>query len=266
MVDPPANRVNILGVGISALDLDQAVRRMAGWIDTRELRYVNVCTVHTIMECRRSSRLRGFVNGSGMATPDGMPLVWLCRRHGKDCSRVYGPDLLLAFCKYSENKGYRHFFYGGARGVSGALAQTLKERYPNLRIAGALSPPFRGIGAMEDPEVIAEINGARPDILWVGLGTPKQDFWVARHRPLLDAPVLVAVGAAFDFVTGRIPQAPGWMQESGLEWLFRLCHEPRRLWHRYMVYNPLFVLLAAAQAMGMAHYPIEKHTSRDSGK
>jgi N-acetylglucosaminyldiphosphoundecaprenol N-acetyl-beta-D-mannosaminyltransferase len=248
-------RVNILGVEITAGSLDLAVRQMASWIDNRTRHYVNVCTVHTIMECCRNPVLRTSINNSGMATSDGMPLVWLCRYHGHaEATRVYGPDLMLALCEHSVSKGYRHFFYGGADGVAQELAVELEKRYPGLQVAGTYSPLFRAVGEMEDPEIIEKINAANPDIVWVGLGTPKQDFWVARHRPVLDAPVLVAVGAAFDFFTGRVPQAPMWMQRSGLEWLFRLIKEPRRLAFRYLVYNPLFLMSIFLQLTGLRRY------------
>jgi N-acetylglucosaminyldiphosphoundecaprenol N-acetyl-beta-D-mannosaminyltransferase len=198
------------------------------------------------------------INQADMAAPDGMPLVWLCRFHGhRGVSRVYGPDLMLALCDHSVAGGYRHFFYGGAPGVAERLAATLKERYPGLQVAGTHAPPFRPVGAMEERSVIEAINAIDPDIIWVGLGTPKQDHWLAQHRPLLTAPVLVAVGAAFDMLSGSIPQAPRWMQRSGLEWLFRLCQEPRRLAHRYLVYNPLFLMHVFLQLTGLRQYPTD---------
>jgi N-acetylglucosaminyldiphosphoundecaprenol N-acetyl-beta-D-mannosaminyltransferase len=251
-------RVNVLGVGISAIDLDQAVEEIERWIATRAARYVNVCTVHTVMECQRDERLRRIVNAGGMATPDGMPLVWLSARRGHPhVSRVYGPDLMLALCARSQESGSRHFFYGGAPGVADRLVRNLQTRYPRLAVAGTHAPPFRPPDAPEDRDVLDRINAAAPDIIWVGLGTPKQDYWVARHRPLLDAPALIAVGAAFDFHAGLLPQAPRWMQRSGLEWAFRLAHEPRRLASRYLVYNPWFVLNVALQSTGLRRYHVD---------
>jgi len=209
------------------------------------------------MECHRNHELRKIVNQSGLATPDGMPLVWLNHYHGyKTSTRVYGPDLMLALCEYSEARGYRHYLYGGAEGVAQKLRGVLSHRFPLLQITGTYSPPFREIGYQEEPDVIDTINAANPDIIWVGLGTPKQDFWVARHRPLLKAPVIVAVGAAFDFFTGRVSQAPALLQRCGLEWLFRLLKEPRRLAHRYLVYNPLFVIYTLMQLTGLRRFPI----------
>ena len=248
-------RVNVLGVGINAVSLDDAVYTISDWIDTRQRNYVNVCTVHTVMECQHLPELRSLVNNGGMATPDGMPLVWLARYYGqKHVTRVYGPDLMLAVCEASIAKGYRHYFYGGAQGISHKLAENLAARFPNLQVAGAYSPPFLPAGAIEDRSVIDAINHTNPDIVWVGLGTPKQDYWVAKHRHLLRAPVLIAVGAAFDFHTGRLPQAPTWMQRSGLEWLYRLQKEPRRLAHRYLFFNPLFVAGVILQLCGLKQY------------
>jgi N-acetylglucosaminyldiphosphoundecaprenol N-acetyl-beta-D-mannosaminyltransferase len=187
-----------------------------------------------------------------------MPLVWLGLLHGhRDVSRVYGPDLMLALCDRSQATGTRHFFYGGAPGVADLLVRRLKARYPDLAVAGTHSPPYRPADAEEDRNVLDAINAAAPDIVWVGLGTPKQDYWVSRHRGRLKAPVLIAIGAAFDFHAGLMPQAPRWMQRSGLEWLFRLLHEPRRLAFRYLVYNPLFVFKVALQLAGVRTYRLE---------
>jgi N-acetylglucosaminyldiphosphoundecaprenol N-acetyl-beta-D-mannosaminyltransferase len=253
----PTRRTNILGVDISAITMHEAIRQIHSWVARHERHYINVCTVHTVMECQKEPELKKIVNRSGMATPDGMPLVWLCHYYGsKNVTRVYGPDLLLSVCANSGGKGYRHFFYGGAPGIADALALRLKQRIPELEVAGAYSPPVLAIGQVEEPETIAMINGCNADIVWVGLGTPKQDFWVARHHPLLNAPVLIAVGAAFDFLTGRLPQAPSWMRRNGLEWLFRLSKEPRRLAYRYLVYNPLFILYILAQISGLRRYPL----------
>jgi len=253
-----APRVNILGVGISAINLQQAVEEIEGWIARREPHYVNVCNVHTIMECQHDDRLRRIVNGSGLSTPDGMPLVWLSHLDGHTAaSRVYGPDLMLALCGRAQTTGTRHYFYGGKAGVADLLVEKLRARFPRLSIAGHCSPPFRPADADEDQAIIDLINATHPDIVWVGLGTPKQDFFVARHLPRLNAPVLIAIGAAFDFHAGLIPQAPRWMQRSGLEWLFRLAQEPRRLAFRYLVYNPLFVAKAALQLAGLRAHPMD---------
>lgn len=255
MTKPP--RVNVLGVGISAINLQRAVDEIERWIVRKDAQYVNVCTVHTVMECQKDERLRRIVNDSGLSTPDGMPLVWLGALHGhRDVSRVYGPDLMLALCKRSPETGHRHFFYGGAPGVADLLVRKLAARFPGLAIAGTYSPPYRRADADEDRAVLDAINAARPDVVWVGLGGPKQDYWVSRHRAQLSAPALIAVGAAFDFHAGLARQAPRWMQRSGLEWLFRLLQEPRRLAFRYLVYNPLFVFRVALQLAGVRRYDV----------
>lgn len=251
-------RVNILGVGISAIHMEDALSQISQWIDNRERHYVSVCNVHTVMECHRDPQMRRAVNGAGMATPDGMPLVWLGRKKsGRDVRRVYGPDLMLALCQLSARRGYSHYFYGGAEGIPELLAERLKARIPGLEVAGGYSPPFRPLTPEQDARIVSQINAAHPDIVWVGLGTPKQDLWMASHRDRLTAPVLIAVGAAFDFHAGRKKQAPRWMQRSGLEWLFRLVTEPRRLWRRYLVYNPLFVTLVLLQAVGLRKYTLD---------
>jgi N-acetylglucosaminyldiphosphoundecaprenol N-acetyl-beta-D-mannosaminyltransferase len=251
-------RVNILGVGISAITMRQAVEQILHWIETEAREYVSVCTVHTVMECQRDKVMRSAVNNAGLATPDGMPLVWLGRwRSQATVSRVYGPDLMLAVCKLSANQDYSHYFYGGAPGTPELLADRLKQRFPKLTVAGTYSPPFRTMTTHEDAHIVSQINQAAPDIVWVGLGTPKQDLWMATHRDRLNAPILIGVGAAFDFHAGRVPQAPMWMQGAGLEWFFRLIHEPRRLWYRYLVYNPLFVMLLLAQALRIRHYSLD---------
>ncbi len=247
-------RVNVLGVEIDAVNLAETVSLIAAWIEQKNMGYVNFCTVNTIMESLCSPKLKQALKG-GMTVPDGMPLVWLCRYYGyRDVSRVYGPDLMLAFCRYSERRGYRHFFYGGAPGIARELAAKLKIRFSRLEIAGSYTPPFRKSGEFEEYSVIDSINASHPDVVWVGLGTPKQDLWLAQHRHLLNAPVLAAVGAAFNYHSGRSRQAPSWMQRSGLEWIFRLINEPRRLAFRYLIYNPVFILLVLMQLMGLRKY------------
>lgn len=255
----PLPRVDILGVRISAINPDQAVGEIESWIGRRERHYVNVCNVHTIMECQRDARLKHVVNNSGLSTPDGMPLVWLSRLHGfRSAARVYGPDLMLALCARSEATSHRHFFYGGAPGIAERLAEQLQRRFPALQIAGIHSPPFRKVGAIEDRAVLDRIDAARPDVVWVGLGTPKQDLWVADHRSRLQAPVLIAIGAAFDFHAGVLRQAPRWMQRSGLEWSFRLAQEPRRLAYRYLVLNPMFVVNTILQATRLRRFESDR--------
>lgn len=248
-------RLNVLGVGVSPVTMQKAVERINGWVRSRELRYVCVCPVHSIMECRRSEELRRIFNSAGMVTPDGMPVVWVARLSGHpEVSRVYGPDLMLAVLGQQR---HRHFFYGGGPGVAERLAESMKRRYPALEVAGFYGPPFAPLDELCSPETADMINRAAPDIVWVGMSSPKQDQWMARMRPLLDAPVLIAVGAAFDFHSGTVMQAPRWMQRSGLEWLFRLVMQPRRLWRRYLVDNPWFLWELALQKTGLKEFALE---------
>lgn len=244
-------RVDVLGVGVSAINMAQAVAIIESWIAKREPHYVCITGVHGVMESQRDERLREIHNQAGLVTPDGMPLVWLSRLWGqRHVQRVYGPDLLLACCQRSIERGYTHYFYGGAEGVPERLVARLSARFPGLRVKGALSPPFRLLTPEEDAEIVDRINDAKPDIVWVGLSTPKQEWWMHRHRERLTAPVMVGVGAAFDFHAGLKSQAPHWMQRSGLEWFFRLLSEPRRLGPRYLVNNPAFVWRVLQQVAG----------------
>lgn len=236
------DRVDVLGVGVSAIDLPQALDTLDRWISAREPNYVTITGVHGVMESRRDPGVLAIHNRAGMVTPDGMPLVWLSRLKGfRNVDRVYGPDLMLACCERSLRQGYRHFFYGGADGVAELLAERLTRRFPGLRVVGTHCPPFRRLTAEEDEAVIARINAADPDIVWVGLSTPKQERWMAEHLGRINAPVMIGVGAAFDFHAGLKRQAPRWMQRGGLEWFFRLLTEPTRLWRRYLVNNPAFI-------------------------
>ncbi|MCO6502617.1 MAG: WecB/TagA/CpsF family glycosyltransferase [Acidimicrobiales bacterium] len=236
-------RVDVLGVEVSAIDLPEAVRRIGSWIDAGAREYVCVTGAHGVIESLSDHSLLDIHNRAGMVTPDGMPLVWCGRWAGaRGMSRVYGPDLMLAVMEASVDKGWRHFFYGAGPGVAERLADRLSVRFPGLKVAGTHTPPFRDLDEDERREVAEMINSSGADIVWVGLSTPKQERWMARMRPLLDASVLIGVGAAFDFHVGDLKQAPLWMQRSGLEWAFRLMMEPRRLWRRYFNIVPRFIL------------------------
>jgi N-acetylglucosaminyldiphosphoundecaprenol N-acetyl-beta-D-mannosaminyltransferase len=236
----------------------QGVQAVDGWVKTREPHYVCVTPAHAVMEARRDPEFRRILNRSGLTTPDGMAIVWLLRWQGhRHVERVYGPDLMLAVCEAGLAKGYRHFLYGGEPGVADKLAARLRACLPGLQVVGTLTPGFGHPTADEDAQATAAVHGSQADIVWVGLSTPKQERWMADHVGRVEAPVLIGVGAAFDFLSGRRPQAPRWMQRSGLEWLFRLATEPRRLWPRYRQY-PLFVLLAVAQLLGLKRFPLEE--------
>jgi N-acetylglucosaminyldiphosphoundecaprenol N-acetyl-beta-D-mannosaminyltransferase len=236
-------RVDVLGVGISAIDMGQAVAEITRWVEEQEPHYVCVTGVHGVMESRRDPELRRIHNASGLTTPDGMPMVWAGHRAGAaHMRRVYGPDLMLVICALAAERGWSSYFYGGGPGVPELLAERLVARFPGLRVVGTWSPPFRPLTPEEDRTVVERINRSRPDLVWVGLSTPKQERWMAAHTGRLSARALLGVGAAFDIVGGFLPQAPPWMQRSGLEWLYRLGREPKRLWRRYLRNNPRFVV------------------------
>lgn len=248
-------RLNLLGVRVSAFDLPIAVQEMAAAIAAGERRSVSTCPVYTLMQGHERAEVRAALNCADWVTPDGMPVVWALRALGaRRAGRVYGPDLMLALSALSAERGWAQFYLGGAPGVADALAQALTRRFPGLPVAGTYCPPFRALTLDEEQAMLAQVNASGAHVVWVGLGSPKQDLWMERYRARLAPPLLVAVGAAFDFFTGRQAQAPRWMQRSGLEWLFRLAQEPRRLWRRYLIYNPKFVFEFGRQWLGARRY------------
>jgi N-acetylglucosaminyldiphosphoundecaprenol N-acetyl-beta-D-mannosaminyltransferase len=249
-------RVNVLGVGISVLNLPAARAAVAAAVRARRPGYICVTGVHGVMEAQDDPAFKRILNGAFLCTPDGMPMVWAGRLAGhREMRRVYGPDLMLDLCAWSETSGAKHFFYGGAEGVAERLAERLQGKFPKLQVVGTYTPPFRKLNAAEERQLQDQVRAARPDILWVGLSTPKQEKFMAEYLGKLDATLMIGVGAAFDFHTGRVRQAPRWMQCSGLEWLYRLGCEPRRLWKRYLRNNPLFVLKFLGQKTGLGKYP-----------
>ena len=251
------NRVNVLGVGVSVLNLETAVAAIAEAVRARRRGYICVTGVHGVMEAQNDPAFRKILNESLLCTPDGMPMVWMGKIRGHSAMRrVYGPDLMLDVCAWSEKNPCRHFFYGGAPGVAEALAEKLKARFPKLEITGTFTPPFRALNAGEEKQFVETIRAVQPDILWIGLSTPKHEKFMAEFLPKLDVTLMIGVGAAFDFQSGRAKQAPRWMQRSGLEWFYRLCQEPRRLAKRYLRNNPLFALKIAGQLCGLKKYPM----------
>jgi N-acetylglucosaminyldiphosphoundecaprenol N-acetyl-beta-D-mannosaminyltransferase len=251
---PPVPRYNVLGVGVSALSLRQARDLLVGARGADRLGYVCLCTVNGLAEARRDPGFRRIFNESWLTTADGMPVVWL---GPPGTERVYGPDLMLAVCDAGRPAGLRHFFLGGGPGVADQLASRLAARFPGLLVAGAFAPPFRDMDESEMQGLRRQVGAARPDIVWVGLGTPKQERFMAGPGRSLEAALLVGVGAAFDFLSGRVRQAPAWMRRSGLEWLFRLGTEPRRLGARYLRTNTLFIGRLAAQKLRLRRYPLD---------
>jgi N-acetylglucosaminyldiphosphoundecaprenol N-acetyl-beta-D-mannosaminyltransferase len=251
-------RVNVLGVGLSAINLDSAVEALADALGRNEKGYVCVTGVHGVSEAQRDPALRAILNQTLLNTPDGMPMVWMGRLRGfKQMRRVYGPDLMLRVCEFSRTRGFTHFFYGGGPGVAEELKRRLEARFPGLKIVGTHCPPFRPLSAEEEDALARQIAALKPDFFWVGLSTPKQEKFMAQYWQQLEARLFLGVGAAFDFHAGTVPQAPRWMQRCGLEWLFRFGCEPRRLWKRYLKNNPLFIFRAFCQLTGLTRYTLD---------
>jgi N-acetylglucosaminyldiphosphoundecaprenol N-acetyl-beta-D-mannosaminyltransferase len=241
-VEPPRT-VPVLGIPLALTDYERTMDWIDAMVERRERGYVIAAAVHCVMVAQEDAELRDAVLNASLTLPDGQPLVWAMNALGHDLSsRVYGPELMGRYCERAARTGTRLFLYGGRnQGALVQLALNLRHRYPGIKIVGGYSPPYRDLDDEERAAVAGEINRSRPDVVWVGIGVPKQEKWMAQMRDVLDAPVLVGVGAAFDFHAGLVPQAPSWMQELGLEWAYRLAHEPRRLWRRYARYNPRFV-------------------------
>ena len=246
---PPVEQAPVLGVPLAVTDYERTLDWIDAAVQLGAREYLCVAAVHTVMESREDDALREAVDGAAFTVPDGQPLAWALRKLGHDIdARVYGPELMERACARAARSGQRFYLYGGRDDKALAqLAANLLDRHPDLQLAGGWSPPFRELSDAELDEIAARVNAARPDVVWVGIGVPKQEKWMAAMRDRLDAPVLVGVGAAFDFHAGLVPQAPAWMQRRGLEWLFRLLQEPRRLWRRYARHNPRFVAGFARQ-------------------
>jgi len=237
-----APRTNILGVQVNVINMKDALRLSDDLIRTDGRGYVCVTDVHGVIEAQDDPAFRAILNDSYMTTPDGMPLVWAGRMQGhKQMERVYGPDLLMALCGVSVERGYRHFFYGGKPGVAERLVEVLKEKFPGLDVAGVYVPPFRALTEDEERDLRETLEAAKPDIFWVGLGLPKQERFMAKYCGTLNAKLMIGVGAAFDIHAGLVKEAPHWLKKAGLQWLHRLCQEPRRLWRRYATCVPRFL-------------------------
>jgi len=248
-------RVNVLGVGVHALNLPSAVAALGSAIATRTKGYVCVTGVHGVSEAQENPSFRAILNHAYLNTPDGMPMVWIGRWFGfGEMKRVYGPDLLLEVCEASESMGWRHFFYGGGPGTADALAATLLEKFPKLQVVGTHTPPFRPLTASELEALQAQVAAARPDIFWVGLSTPKQERFMNQYVAKLDTRLMLGVGAAFDIHTGRIKDAPYWMKFAGVQWMHRIYQDPSRLWRRYVVNNPRFVYHLMREFLGLENY------------
>jgi len=246
---PPPARAEILGVPLGLCDYTAAMDWIDAVVAARSKAYLTAAAVHLVMVAQEDPETRDAVLGATLAVPDGQPLVWALHALGHaEASRVYGPELMARYCERAASNGTKMYLYGGRnQGVLVQLSLNLRRRFPGIQIVGGYSPAFGSPTPEDDEWIVADIARSGADVVWVGTGQPKQEKWMMRLRSRIDAPMLVGVGAAFDFHAGLVPQAPPWMQRTGLEWTFRLAQEPRRLWRRYARYNPLFVAGFARQ-------------------
>jgi len=253
--------VRVLGIDVSTVDMREAVRKCDLLIGSGRSEYICAADVHSVVEAFRDPAHRRALNGAYLTVADGMPLVWVGWLRGcTRMQRVYGPDFLLEMCRTSIDRGWRHFFYGGKTGIAVRLVSRLVERFPGLQIAGTYAPPYRPLTAAEESEFTAQIEETKPDVLWVGLGAPKQEQFMAEHRGKLRCALMVGVGAAFDFHSGAVKEAPRWLHRSGLQWTYRLMQEPRRLGRRYLSCVPAFLWNAGLEAAGIRRLPYETVT------
>jgi N-acetylglucosaminyldiphosphoundecaprenol N-acetyl-beta-D-mannosaminyltransferase len=265
---PVSDRVNlheerlpmadVLGVGVHAVNIPSAIQTIRIWIETRRTGYICVTGVHGIMEAHRNPAFRDALSNAAMVVPDGMPTVWVGRWQGHpEMQRVFGPDLMFELCRESVAAGYTHFFYGGKSGVADQLAANLSASIPGLKVVGTETPPFRPLNSSEKLAFRRRVDQLNPDIVWVGLSTPKQELFMADNIAELNCRVMIGVGAAFDFHTGRLKDSPQWMKTAGLQWLHRLYQEPSRLWKRYLVNNFTFIARLSLHALGLRAYELE---------
>jgi|HubBroStandDraft_6_1064221.scaffolds.fasta_scaffold196821_2 N-acetylglucosaminyldiphosphoundecaprenol N-acetyl-beta-D-mannosaminyltransferase len=250
-------RANVLGIGIHAVDVPSAVDIIEKAVARHVKGYVCVTGVHGVMEARRDPVMRTTLSRALMVVPDGTPTVWMGRLQGlRQMRRVFGPDLMLAVMSHSSLQGCSHFLYGGDYGIAQALQARLEQRCPTVRIVGTYTPPFRALNPVEESDLFGLLNQLRPDIVWVGLSTPKQERFMAEYLPRLNTTLMIGVGAAFDFHAGRLKDSPRWIKALGLQWLHRLYQEPKRLWKRYLTNNPLFIVGAILQLTGLRRYQL----------
>jgi N-acetylglucosaminyldiphosphoundecaprenol N-acetyl-beta-D-mannosaminyltransferase len=243
---------NVLGVNVSAVNTELAVGLTERWIDVGRPGYVCVTGVHGVMEAQNDQGFLHILNHAAINLPDGMPMTWVGRLQGfRQMDRVFGPDFMAAICRLSVERGYRNFFYGGQPGVADLLNRTLTNKFPGLQVVGTYTPPFRPLTPEEEVEVAARISQSGPHIVWVGLSTPKQERFMAQFAGRLNVPLMVGVGAAFDYHTGQIRDCSSWIKRAGLQWLHRLIQDPKRLWKRYLINNPAFIWRIVLQFAGM---------------
>jgi N-acetylglucosaminyldiphosphoundecaprenol N-acetyl-beta-D-mannosaminyltransferase len=246
---PSRERRSVLGAQIDAVDWVTALASLSSWGALRESRYVCICNTHSVVSATQDAEFMRVVNEADLATPDGAPVAWMLRKLGfAGQQRINGPDLMWKYCEEAGRRNESIYLYGGSPETLDILQKRLIDAFPGLQIAGAWSPPFRALSEQEDAEAVARINDSGAGTVWVSLGCPKQEMWMAAHRGRINA-VMIGVGAAFDYHAGTIQRAPLWMQNSGLEWLHRLMSEPRRLWKRYLLTNTVFVFKATLQLL-----------------
>jgi N-acetylglucosaminyldiphosphoundecaprenol N-acetyl-beta-D-mannosaminyltransferase len=251
------NRANVLGVGVHAVNLSCAAEMIDAAAARDAKGYVCVTGVHGVMEAQRNPDFKRALDSAMLVVPDGMPTVWVGRWEGfNEMGRVFGPELMLEVCRKSVESGRTHFLYGGKQGVAEELKSNLESWFPGIRIKGTYTPPFRPLDTQEKRELQGQLQKAAPDIIWIGLSTPKQEQFMAEYIGALHCKVMIGVGAAFDIHTGHVKDAPRWIKSAGLQWLHRLCQEPSRLWKRYLVNNSGFVFWTALQFAGFKRYEL----------
>jgi N-acetylglucosaminyldiphosphoundecaprenol N-acetyl-beta-D-mannosaminyltransferase len=254
---PPENRANVLGVGVHAIDLHSAAGIIENAVREGTKGYVCATGVHGVMEAQRDPQFRKTLNRAFLVVPDGMPTVWIGRWQGySTMKRVFGPDLMLEVCGRSARTGISHFLYGGNPGIANELAESLRRRFPGIKIVGTFTPPFRPLEPSEQLALEKQLETVQPGIVWVGLSTPKQERFMADNFQRLACKIMIGVGAAFDIHTGHVKDAPNWVKRTGLQWVHRLCQEPRRLWKRYLVNNSTFLIAIGLQLAGLRCHPL----------
>jgi N-acetylglucosaminyldiphosphoundecaprenol N-acetyl-beta-D-mannosaminyltransferase len=257
---PHRRKANVLGIGVDAVNMQQALARVAEELEARRKGYVCLTGVHGVMEAQRNPEMARVLANSALTVPDGMPTVWVGHYQGYlQMERVTGPDLMLEIIQRKEFREYTHFFCGGKEGIAGELRDQLVARFPHVKIVGTYTPPFGPLSEEQERELIEQVDRLKPDMIWVGISTPKQELFMERYLPLLNTTLMFGVGAAFDFHTGRIADCSEWIKRCGLQWFHRLLQDPKHLWRRYLRNNPSFLFSITLQLLGLRSYPPQTH-------